>query len=238
VEKTGLRKFKTRHFRFEKTLRDGNVVVYRPQDQCVIDEVYFRQVYTRGGWLADGQIVVDLGGHIGVFTLQAAAAVGEKGRVIVCEPGPENAALLRENVRRNGLRNVTLLECAVSDKDGVVDLYVPASSDPSQNPIANSLFAAPGRKAVPVRARSLDEIVAAEKVPHIDLLKIDVEGAEGLVLSGGKKALAMTRRLVVEVHGDKAKAEAMARDLSSAGFDCRLQLDGSSPIVEGERRPS
>lgn len=230
-----LRELKGRYMRFEKTLPDGNVLVYRPQDQCVIDEIYSREIYTRGGGIKPGDVVVDLGGHIGSFTLQASKLVGDSGRVIVCEPGPDNLAVLRENLARNGCRNVALLACAVADKPGTMDLYVPATDDPAQNPIANSLYKSEGRKAVSVPVRTLDEIVASERLTRIDLLKIDIEGAEGLVLAAAGKALAITRRLVMEVHLPHNTPEAMRGKLEAAGFRCEVKTDGSSPIIDAVR---
>jgi FkbM family methyltransferase len=123
-----------------------------------------------------GDTVVDVGAHIGTFTVPLARAVGPTGRVIAFEPIPKNFEVLTENVEQNGLaRTVTLVQTAVSDR---------------------SL----GLKAVPftgntggvhlVEGGDLECITLDSfELEKVDLIKIDVEGMEHQVLTGGAELI-------------------------------------------------
>lgn len=232
MEKTGLHALKNRFWRFEIELADGNKLLYRPQDQCIIEEIYAREVYTRGAPIRAGETVLDLGGHIGVFTLFAALRVGPHGRVVVCEPGPKNLELLRRNIARNHLDQVRLHPCAVADQDGEADFYIAA--DPADNPVADTLTPAAGRSAIRVKLRTLDGIIAQEGITAIDHLKIDVEGAEERVLDGGAKALAMAKRVMMEIHPPRVDPEEMIARLERLGFKVRV-VSRTPFVVEAER---
>jgi FkbM family methyltransferase len=136
-----------------------------------------------GEWLQAGQTYWDLGAHAGYHTLQGARAVGPGGCVLAVEPDPNNCRSLLEQVALNDLANVTLLQMAVADQAGTVRLVLRNSDsrgnalDSIRNPaIENST----GRR-IEVTATTLDEL--AERYPAPHLLKMDIEGAEAMVLS-------------------------------------------------------
>jgi len=216
LDKTGLREFKNRYWRFERTLPDGLRLRFRDADRCIIDEIYESGAYGSPKLIKTGDIVVDAGGHIGVFALWAAKRVGETGRVLSFEPGPDNLALLRANVAANALRQVKVFDCALSDHPGEAELYIADSG--SNNPAANTLMAADGRNAVRVRLNTLDDIAAVEKLTRVDHLKIDVEGAELLVLKGSARTLKVTGRVIMEVHPERIDPEEVLSFLKEAGF--------------------
>ena len=70
-----------------------------------------------------GDVVLDIGANIGYYTLIFAELVGEKGKVYAFEPDPTNFDLLRKNVEINGYRNITLIQKAVSNKNGKISFY-------------------------------------------------------------------------------------------------------------------
>jgi FkbM family methyltransferase len=220
IAASGIRGLKSRHWRFEKRMPDGSLIRYRPADQCIIDEIYDGKAYGSGEEIRPGQTVVDVGGHIGSFSLWAARRVGPSGRVIVCEPGPDNLALLRANLERNALPQIKLHACALGDHAGEAELFIADSS--ADNPAANTLVATTGRKAVKVPLRTLDQIADEEKLTQIDHLKIDVEGAEMLVLKGAPKALKLTSRVVLEIHAEKLDPQTVVDFLSSSGFTVKI----------------
>lgn len=230
---TGLSALKARFWRYERVLPDGSRLAHRSQDICVIDEIYEKKVYERGYPLAKGDTVIDLGGHIGVFTLLAAKQVGPQGRVITCEPGPDNLPLLRKNVAANGLSNVKVLGVAVGDKEGSAQLFI--ADRWSDNALANTIFPSPGRKRVTVPMRTLDAIVAEERLSRIDLLKIDVEGAELIILAGARAALAMTKHVVMELHPGLADPGQAKKALEDQGFSCTVSSESGSGILYADR---
>jgi FkbM family methyltransferase len=126
-----------------------------------------------------GMTVVDVGANIGYYTLLAAKLVGDKGRVIAFEPEPQNYALLVRNIKLNSYRNVVPVKKAVSRKTGTADLFINKQAG------AHGFF--PDRDdnigVTRVETVSLDQYFKGRENP-IDIIKIDVEGAELAVLQG------------------------------------------------------
>jgi len=129
--------------------------------------------------LRPGAVVFDVGAHVGYHTLRFARLVGREGRVFAFEPHPGNYRLLRRNVERRALPQVTLIPQAVSDAPGRQRFHeTPLSMGHSLWPLKEHT----GRLDVP-RA-SLDAFAREEGIDRADLIKIDVEGAEPEVLEG------------------------------------------------------
>jgi len=83
------------------------LIITIPENDCsLIKEVFQERVYEQFFSCGEGDSVVDIGAHVGCFTMKAAKAVGNQGLVIAIEPEPENLAMLDENIRRNKLTNV------------------------------------------------------------------------------------------------------------------------------------
>ena len=146
-------------------------------------------------------IFVDVGANVGYFTLLA-SSLG--AHVVAYEPTPAVFARLRENVDLNGY-DAELINAAVMDKPGTLSLHL--SGD---DPEANSLFG-DDCQCVRVPAISLDEDLAARGIQHVDLLKIDAEGAEAFVLDG-------TLRLLDSPHPPAIIVEVNTFTLNCAGF--------------------
>jgi FkbM family methyltransferase len=146
-------------------------------------------------------IFLDVGAHIGIFTLKASRQVGPGGKAIAFEPNPETAALLRDNVSANHLGNVTVEEIACTDKDQQLTLY----AAPINNTGASSLSktnASYGDAPRPfqVRGRPIDDVVRELNLDRVDAIKIDVEGAELQVLKGAEETLKRFHpKIVLEV---------------------------------------
>lgn len=138
------------------------------------------------GILRRGDLFVDLGAHVGYYTLIAANAVGAAGKVLAFEPNPASAAILRANVRRNGFDHVRVQEaCAaeavgftpfhLAEDDGECSIYHPRRRDLA----GHRLF---------VEKTALDDLMP--EVRFARLIKIDVEGAEPRVIAGAARLLA------------------------------------------------
>ncbi len=125
-----------------------------------------------------GDTVVDLGAHIGYYTLIFAKLVGEEGKVIAFEPDPDNFALLKKNVEINGYKNVVLVQKAATDIPGKIKLYL--SEGRADNRIYDSYD---GRKSIEIESINLDNYFK-DSSEKIDFIKIDVQGAEGRVIQG------------------------------------------------------
>lgn len=157
-----------------------------------------------------GAVVYDVGAHVGFVALCAAALGAE---VYAFEPFSPSARRLRRNVALNGLP-VEVVEAAAWDEDGEIEL--------ERRTFAQSTRTVPGQG---VRAVTLDAFALTHPAP--DLVKLDVEGAEGRVLRGAGRLLRELRPAVVcEVHGPEAEAELAALlddyDLSPLGGRWRV----------------
>jgi FkbM family methyltransferase len=232
VDQTGLHELKNRSWLSRRLLPDGNDLLYRPHDQCIIEEVYDRDAYGREK-IPAGAAVVDAGAHIGVFTLMAARRVGPSGRVLAFEPSPGSRELLARNVRANGLSWVKVYPAALADAPGTEAFY--AADAAAGNPVGDTLSPIPGREAVSVPVLRLDDVLAEAGVSAVDLLKVDVEGAELRLLEGAPRTLAATRRIVMEVHPPRVDPEEVRRRLEALGFSCRLGTGTGSVILEAVR---
>jgi FkbM family methyltransferase len=174
---------------------------------------------------------VDVGANAGIYCVYAATQVGSRGRVIAVEPNPAVVTRLERNVAANAADGVcTVIPAAISSQAGVGSLIVGANS-------AISHLAEPGQSGVEVNVRTLDEVVGRFNLPDIDLMKIDVEGAELAVLKGGANSVRRCRRIVIEV--SEATADGVAIELRQAGFTRIFQVDvGRGPdgrLIFGER---
>lgn len=141
-------------------------------------------------YLKPGMVFWDIGAHIGEFTILAARAVGENGRVHAFEPNPEIFEIMKKNVRMNNLENVILNPVAVTDQEG--DLEMELYEEPSLSRLRSHSHKPMDelRKIIKVETVSLDSY--SENYRNPDVIKIDVEGAELNVLRGMKRILQET----------------------------------------------
>lgn len=121
---------------------------------------------------------VDIGANVGLYTLNAAKLLGPGGRILAVEPGPEAARRLRFNLSLNRTdAAITHADCAVGAEEGVMGLYLDAS-----NLGGSSLVRDHGGTSTPVRVRPLVDVLEEAGITRIDVLKIDIEGAEDKAL--------------------------------------------------------
>jgi FkbM family methyltransferase len=137
--------------------------------------------------IRNGDICIDVGGNVGIFSLNFAKCCGAHGHVYVIEPMKKNQLVIELAAEINGLKNVSIFPYALSDRDGEVVLEVPsvdgayAFIKPSQDSSSSGQLS--------VRCLPLSQFVQEQAIRQLDILKIDVEGAEKLVLDGGKEIL-------------------------------------------------
>lgn len=151
-------------------------------------EPHLRALYRN--WLKPGMTVVDIGANIGLYSMLAAQVVGDSGQVICFEPNSENCRLILLSTRRNGFKNVTLYPMAASDRTGVALFSMHLGSNGGLIPTNESSLLSPNCMVVPTVR--MDELV----LDPVDLIKIDVEGAEGLVIRGAQNLIERHRPIV------------------------------------------
>jgi FkbM family methyltransferase len=153
--------------------------------------------------LPAGGTFLDVGAHAGYFTLLAALTVGEQGKVFALEPVPQTFALLQSHLSSNSITNVESHMIALSDAGGSLRLHVPPASEHREYNV--TCMARDGWTPIDIPCRRLDECLSEWNVDHIDLMKMDVEGAEPRVLAGGAQRLSegVVKHLIVEVNGPR-----------------------------------
>ena len=168
--------------------------------------------------LSPGDVVFDVGAHVGFYSLLASRLAGPQGRVVAFEPLPRNVELLERHVACNGASNVLVVRAAVGERTG--QERFDDKGDPSMGALA-----AEGEL---VDLVCIDDLVEEGKVPPPRLVKIDVEGAESRVLEGAAATLAKHRPAVLlAAHGWKQWSEC-SRRLTDLGYSVRLVRDGAA----------
>jgi FkbM family methyltransferase len=144
-----------------------------------------------------GDVVVDGGANVGFYAMLQAS---RGARVVAFEPNPETAARLRAGIIRNGLGGlVTTIGAGLADRAGKHRFYV-ADSNTIGGSIFQDLDETERRPTEEVELVALDEALRGLGVGPVDLLKLDVEGAECLALDGGAHSLGQVRAVAIECH--------------------------------------
>jgi FkbM family methyltransferase len=173
-------------------------------------------------FLKPGDIYLDIGANMGLFSLIAARRVGAKGQVHAVEPCSATFRRLEENLRLNGLRNVRPHQLAISDQPGKVDMTVSLDGYDAWNSLASP---ASGRVLATesVTAARLDDFIHQQGLEgRITMIKIDVEGWEAHVLAGGRETLSAPSAPVLQVEF----AEHAARAAGSSPANLYQALTG------------
>ena len=141
--------------------------------------------------LRPGATFVDVGANAGLYSLLAARWIGDSGRVHAFEPSAREFERLEQHLQVNDIRHVTAWRYAIGHREGSIDLRVAARPNAGHNTVGNS-FAYSGvamAKIDRVAVTTLDAWAANEKVDRIDVVKMDIEGAEAAALDGAANVL-------------------------------------------------
>jgi FkbM family methyltransferase len=185
-------------------------------DLFAFKEVYIKRTYKRFLSPQKEEMVIDGGAHIGFFTIKASKVVGNDGLVIAVEPEPENFNLLCRNLKINSLVNVIPIKAALGGESRRGKLFLSVS-------IGHSLFSEASH-FVEVPVITIDQLCKILGLPRVDLIKLNVEGAEYEVLEGAKLTLKHCKKLIIGTHGKELKEKVIAT-LQRSGYEVR-EKDG------------
>jgi FkbM family methyltransferase len=179
-----------------------------------------------------GQVFVDVGANVGFFTILASKLVGDTGKVYAFEPSLDCFEVLKRNVELNSCKNVELFQVALGNKTGVSKLFKPNPISYGQQYIEEAVVGKDkldyeqydvkemlSGKYETITIKRLDEILTAPP----DMVKVDVEGAERLVLEGMGNLLGKTNTIIIE-------------DLDQTVHPWLIQQGFSNAIINYERR--
>lgn len=188
--------------------------------------------------LKPGDVVLDLGSYSGLTSIAFSKAVGADGRVIALEPDPANHAAARTNIemhrRLNKLDNIVLMQVAVSDVAGSLDL----SSEGAMGSAASAVVGSYRGRITRVESLTLANVLERNGLDRVDFIKMDIEGSEEAVLRGGADVFRRHRpRVIVEPHivGGELSDRAICRLLGEYGYACTTiaQVGVELPLVTG-----
>jgi len=174
------------------------------------------------GYLKPGMTFIDVGANIGSHTIHGSRLVGREGKVFSIEADPNTFDLLQENVRCNGIANASLLNRCVCDQQGEVLFNIDSNS-------ARNSLVRQGASQIVLRADRLDDLIPYGS--PVDLLKIDVEGAEHPVLKGAARIFQKTPPRVVVLEASTNQA-AIKEFLSLHGYRLYKFHRSESSLIE------
>lgn len=215
----------------------GHRMVVHVHDEGIARQLLIKGIYEEEEthffleWLEPGMAVLDIGANFGYFTLLASKAVGSTGRVISFEPEPANFALLTKNIELNRYAHARGYQLALSDHEGTLRLFTDAAN--LGNPSLSAKNVPDSGAFVDVRTLTLDAFLAGEvedPLPRFHLLKMDVQGAEALVMTGAKELLERDRPWLL--------LEIWPKGLRNMGSDPLVFLRGLEALGYTARRVS
>ena len=171
-----------------RTLVEPRLTLYTPKQIERMTSDYFMYQYLP----REGDTIVDVGAGTGWETLLFSRSVGMSGRVISIEAHPRVFRCLSKMRAENRLENVTLVQAAVADQEGEVQL----SDSPEHE--ANSIIGV--ASGIRVACTTLDYIFRSLELSRVDFLKMNIEGAERLALSGMGEMVRKTKNVCIACH--------------------------------------
>jgi FkbM family methyltransferase len=168
-----------------------------------------------------GDVVYDIGAHVGYYSVLGSVVVGVHGRVFAFEPLAANLRHLRRNLRLNACQNVTVIEACVGERSGTCR-FAPGSSSKDGHMAEDGPLTA--------KMVALDDLVRDGTILPANCIKIDVEGAEEKVLQGAESLIAARRPAIfLSIHGEGPRRRCFAF-LGDHGY--RLEPIGPAPVAD------
>ncbi len=198
---------------------------------AVLGDVWLQKPYELLLKIKDPKIIIDLGAHIGSFSIMAATTFPQ-ARVYAFEASRENFALLKKNIEENKIKNIIANKVGVSTVDGMLDFFID-----EKNTVLNSFIKtrqASTLESYKVKCRRLSTIFSDLKIRECDFLKLDIEGLERSILESAlhDKILNKIRALVTEIEPDSPNFKETLNLLSHHGFIVSTKKD----IINAVRR--
>jgi FkbM family methyltransferase len=221
---------------------DGLTLFLNPRDPVLssavalgIYENYERDLFRRV--CKPGATVVDIGANIGLYTAIAAARVGKSGKVIAIEPHAESYGCLQKLIRHNDLTQVSSFNLAAGDCKRSVTLFVT-----DDNKADSRIYDDTGTRAKTVTEMiDLDHLLSENRISNVNVIKMDIQGAEALALKGMNRTLAENPDLVIfaefwpwGIEQTGSSASGFLRDLRKGGFVFKAIEEDRRRVIDVE----
>jgi len=179
-------------------------------EDWIQQQIYFLGEYEKNeidylyAHLKKGDIFIDLGGNIGLFSLNASKIVGDEGKIYAFEAFTPNYNHFRKHIDINHFNNIKLEHLAVADKKGFIEILY---DETYHNVGMASSFLQEYTAKEKVESISLDEYAKQQQISRIDLIKIDIEGGEYSALTGMREILMHYRpKILIEINNIALKS--------------------------------
>ena len=202
-----------------------------------VDKAIFFETFERGTinlfkrLVEPGMTIFDIGANIGFYSLVASTKLKNTGKIYAFEPADIPYNQFRKNIEINNLTNVQLMKLGVAEKDGTVSFNI------CDDDAFNSIGSAPMREVkqtLQIEVVAIDSFCAKENISQIDILKMDTEGAEFLILSGGKGVFSSEKAPIVFCEYNRITAKGYENTLND--YEQLLKDYGYQIFeLEGER---
>jgi FkbM family methyltransferase len=192
-----------------KNIHGRSVWIHPRARFSITTQTFFKREYHVQTWLTEqlkpGQVFFDVGAHHGWVSMWSLPLVGKEGNVYSFEPSPANLSILEWHRTRNNFSQWTIVPKAVSDVDAEEEFFLVDSGDSPMNSLTTGGAGAPFMSGRNIRKTSIQTITLDRFCSEVNLrpnlVKIDVEGAELLVLRGAAKLLAEScPTIILAVH--------------------------------------
>jgi hypothetical protein len=191
----------------------GNTILQPIDNLFLNEEINFSEVYDHFYKINEDDIIIDIGAHVGFFALRAARKA-RKGFILAIEPHPFNYQLLTKNIKANNISNIRALRLALWSSDGVMKLYLAGSSSHSLKSFQKNI-----KNYIEVQTKTLDTVIKEFGIQRVNLIKIDVEGAELEVLRGAQRTLMENDSfLSIAAYHTKTEVKIISEYLRKKGF--------------------
>lgn len=218
--------------------------------RCFLQEHMGGQIFFKGSYsgcqltlverfLPNDGVFLDVGANQGEFSITAARVVS-RGKVIAFEPVSEYRERLLANIKLNQFENVHVVAAALGEQEGELPIYDHAGSfsDGTRHEGLPTLFIS-GTRSNPVEivvVKRLDDVLKDLGISRVDVIKLDIEGAEWIALRGAVKTLAICRPILILEIGRETclgagyTPEALVDWLTSQGYRVEKIMDSGKTV--------
>jgi len=204
-------------------LKNGLKIKLRTKstDLQAFTNVWILKEYEVEGFeILDNDVIIDVGGHVGLFSLFASLN-SHNGKIVTIEPYPKNLNLLKENRNNNNFHNIVILNNAVTNKSKNLELFVNQTDDS-----AHSIYGT-GENIIQIKGVTLIEIMQENEISKCDMLKMDCEGAEfEIIKSLTNEELSKINKICLEYHikeNDLSSLNKLKKRLEKMNYDVNIK---------------
>jgi len=189
---------------------------------------FYEEFFPKKGW-----IVIDASAYKGIYTEICSQLVENGGEIISIEPNPSSSKELRKKFISHKTSNIKVIEVALGDQNGPVTFYSSkdysstSSMDEAHVVKFNSNF-----KSTQVQQYTIDTLMEKYGIRQLDIIKLDIEGAEFKALLGANKSLrdGVIKRLIIEVHEDVVSLKQVKNLLSEYPYGLHVVINTSARL--------